>query len=71
MELEHRPEFLTFTIFYYGEEQKVIAHYTSICKVNDKYFWNNCEITTHEVSLESDIGLAMKFERDYLNHKEK
>lgn len=71
MELQHRPGFLTFTIFYFGEEQKVTAHYTSICKVNDKYFWNNCEIITNEYSLESDIELAMKFEKDYFNSKEK
>lgn len=71
MELQYRPGFLTFTIFYFGEEQKVTAHYTSIYKVNDNYFWNNCEIITHEVSLESDIELAMKFEKDYINHKEK
>ena len=71
MELQHNPGFLTFTIFYFGEEQKVTAHYTSIYKVNDNYFWNNCEIITHETSLESDIELAMKFEKDYINHKEK
>ena len=71
MELQHSPGFLTFTIFYFGEEQKVTAHYTSIYKVNDNYFWNNCEIITNETSLESDIELAMKFERDYFNHKEK
>ena len=71
MELEHRPGFLTFTIFYFGEEQKVTAHYTSIYKVNDNYFWNNCEIIINETSLESDINLAMKFEKEYFNFKEK
>ena len=71
MELQHKPGFLTFIIFYFGEEQKVIAHYTSIYKVNNNYFWNNCEIITNEASLESDIKLAMKFEKDYFNFKEK
>ena len=71
MGLEYKPGFLTFTIFYFGEEQKVTAHYTSIYKVNDNYFWNNCEIISNELSLESDIKLAMKFEKDYFNSKEK
>lgn len=70
MDIQHRSGFVTFTIFYLGAEQKVTAHYTSIYKVNDTYFWNNCEIITHEVSLEADIGLAVKFEKDYLNYKE-
>lgn len=49
MELQHKPGFLTFLIFYFGEEQKVTAHYTSIYKVNNNYFWNNCEIITNEI----------------------
>ena len=71
MELQYRPGFLTFIILYFGVEQKVTAHYTSIYKVNNNYFWNNCEIITNELSLESDIKLAMKFEKDYFNSKEK
>lgn len=71
MGIQDKPGFLTFIIFYFGEEQEVTAHYTSIYKVNDTYFWNNCQIVTHEVPLESDIELAIKFERDYFNYKEK
>ena len=71
MGIQDKPGFLTFIIFYFGVEQEVTAHYTSIYKVNDTYFWNNCEIVNYETSLESDIELAIKFERDYFNYKEK
>ena len=71
MDIRYRPGFLTFTVLYFGIEQEVSAHYTSIYKINGSYFWNNCEILTNEILLESDIKLKMKFEKDYFNSKGK